>query len=54
MLAATHNEPDRFCTACFTGKYPVPLSSAESQSLLDFSDQEWAKAELERVLHSLD
>ena len=25
MIAATNQSPDRLCTACFTGSYPVPL-----------------------------
>jgi amidophosphoribosyltransferase len=25
MIDATRQEPDRLCTACFTGKYPVEL-----------------------------
>jgi amidophosphoribosyltransferase len=54
MLAATHDEPARYCTACFTGQYPVPLSDVERRSLLEVSDDEWAKAELEKVLHSLE
>jgi amidophosphoribosyltransferase len=54
MLAATHDDPGRYCTACFTGRYPVPLSEAEAQALLEFDKQEWARAELERVMHSPD
>jgi amidophosphoribosyltransferase len=54
MLAATHDEPDKYCTACFTGKYPVQLSDSENHILHEFSDKEWAKAELERVIKSLE
>jgi glutamine phosphoribosylpyrophosphate amidotransferase len=54
MLAATYGTADHFCSACFTGTYPVPLSEDENRSLLDFSDKEWARAELERVIKSLD
>ncbi len=54
MLAATQGGAESFCTACFTGKYPVPLSESEDQMLHEFSDQEWAKAELERVLKALE
>jgi amidophosphoribosyltransferase len=25
MIAATNQAPERLCTACFTGSYPVPL-----------------------------
>jgi amidophosphoribosyltransferase len=54
MLAATYDDPGRYCTACFTGNYPVPLSEDESRSLLEYGDKEWAQAELERVLKSLE
>jgi amidophosphoribosyltransferase len=54
MLAAAGNEPDKYCTACFTGRYPVALSEDEHRSLLDYTDKEWAKSELERVLKSID
>jgi amidophosphoribosyltransferase len=54
MLAATHDDPARYCTACFTGNYPVPLAPNDKAALLQFSDKEWAQAELERVLHSLE
>ena len=54
MLAATYDDPGRYCTACFTGNYPVPLSEEESRSLREDTDQEWAQAELERVLKSLE
>ncbi|MFN3360556.1 MAG: amidophosphoribosyltransferase [Pseudanabaenaceae cyanobacterium] len=26
MLQATQTDPDRFCTACFNGRYPIPIS----------------------------
>jgi amidophosphoribosyltransferase len=29
MVEATRQHPDRLCTACFTGVYPVPLPSAD-------------------------
>jgi amidophosphoribosyltransferase len=54
MLAATYDNVDNYCTACFTGTYPVPLSEDENRSLLDYSDKEWARAELERVIRTLD
>ena len=54
MLAATREDPDKFCTACFTGNYQVPLAAEERQELLSDSDQEWARTELERVLGSLE
>lgn len=54
MLAATYDDPGRYCTACFTGTYPVPLSDDETKSLNEYSEKEWAQAELERVLRSVD
>ena len=29
MLTATYDDPGRYCTACFTGNYPVPLSDED-------------------------
>jgi amidophosphoribosyltransferase len=54
MLAATYDDPEHYCTACFSGNYQVPLSEHEQQSLLEFGKEAWAKAELERVIKSLD
>jgi amidophosphoribosyltransferase len=54
MLAATREDPGQFCTACFTGKYQVPLSSAEQAELLTEGNEEWARGELERVLRSVE
>lgn len=54
MLEATYSDPGHFCTACFTGEYPVPLSEDQNESLFQYSDKEWARAELERVLRSLE
>ncbi|MFZ5433381.1 MAG: amidophosphoribosyltransferase [Calditrichota bacterium] len=54
MLAATYDDPGHYCTACFTGNYPIPLPEEESQELFQYSNKEWARHELERVLRSLD
>jgi amidophosphoribosyltransferase len=54
MLAATREDPGQFCTACFTGNYQVPLSSAEQAELLTEGNEEWARGELERVLRSIE
>jgi amidophosphoribosyltransferase len=54
MLAATYDDPGRYCTACFTGNYPVPISDEDKKSLLDYAEEGWAQAELERVLKSLE
>ncbi|PSP18949.1 MAG: amidophosphoribosyltransferase [Cyanobacteria bacterium QS_8_64_29] len=34
MLEATGQDPNRFCTACFTGDYPIPIPEALQQSKL--------------------
>jgi amidophosphoribosyltransferase len=34
MLAATGESPDRFCSACFTGNYPVPVPEPVKRSKL--------------------
>lgn len=34
MLLATHEEPQTFCSACFTGNYPVPVPDALKRSKL--------------------
>lgn len=54
MLAATKDDPKKFCTACFTGEYPVPLSEEESLRLLEQPDKSWALAELDKVMHSFE
>ncbi|MDD5088014.1 MAG: phosphoribosyltransferase family protein, partial [bacterium] len=54
MLEATYSDPGHFCTACFTGEYPVPLSEDQNESLFQYSDKEWARAELERVLKAIE
>lgn len=34
MLAATGEDPNHFCSACFTGDYPVPISESIKRSKL--------------------
>jgi amidophosphoribosyltransferase len=34
MMAATQRSSDRFCSACFTGKYPVPIPTGIQRSKL--------------------
>jgi amidophosphoribosyltransferase len=34
MLGETHNDPDHFCSACFTGDYPVPVPEPVKRSKL--------------------
>ncbi len=54
MLAAAADEPGRYCAACFTGKYPVKLCDEQYEEIYRHSDEEWARAELDRVLKSVD
>jgi amidophosphoribosyltransferase len=54
MHRATAENPDKFCDACFTGNYPVALTDDEQIVQLTEPDKTWARAELERVMRSLD
>ena len=54
MLAATYQDPERFCTSCFTGNYPVRLDEREYKMLLEEPDEKWAQTQLERVLGSIE
>jgi len=40
MLAATHQDPDTFCSACFTGNYPVDIPDPFKRSKLKFEASE--------------
>ncbi|MBI5058548.1 amidophosphoribosyltransferase [candidate division KSB1 bacterium] len=54
MLHSTHDDPDRYCAACFTGKYPVPLTEAQYATLGTEADKDWARMQLDRVLRSVE
>jgi amidophosphoribosyltransferase len=54
MMRATQDTPAKYCNACFTGEYPVALTSDEQLSQLAEPDREWARAELEKVLKSIE
>lgn len=54
VLAATRDTPSNYCTACFSGKYPVALQDPLQIAELTEPDKEWARAELERVLRSME
>ena len=54
MLASTREDPGVFCTACFTGNYQVPLAPEDRAELLTEGNAEWARAELDRVLRSIE
>jgi amidophosphoribosyltransferase len=34
MLEETRNDPENFCSACFTGDYPVPVPEPVKRSKL--------------------
>jgi glutamine phosphoribosylpyrophosphate amidotransferase len=53
MLNATLDEPDKFCTACFTGNYPVPLTDEQYNELGRDVDKDWARMQLDRVLRAV-
>lgn len=36
MLSATHQDPNSFCSACFTGDYPVPIPEPFKRAKLKF------------------
>ncbi|MEM7771959.1 MAG: amidophosphoribosyltransferase, partial [Cyanobacteria bacterium P01_A01_bin.37] len=36
MLKATHQDPNSFCSACFTGNYPVNIPDPYKRSKLKF------------------
>lgn len=54
MLSATKDSPSNYCTACFSGRYPVALKDPAQLAELTEPDKEWARAELERVLRSME
>ncbi len=54
VLEATRDTPSHYCTACFSGQYPVKLSDPAQIAELAEPDKEWARAELERVLRAME
>jgi amidophosphoribosyltransferase len=48
MIAATQQPRERLCTACFTGKYPIELPSADKlgKNLLERRETRAAEAEI--------
>ncbi|MCL4304795.1 amidophosphoribosyltransferase [bacterium] len=54
VLEATRDTPSHYCTACFSGQYPVKLSDPAQIAELAEPDKEWARAELERVLRTME
>ncbi|MBK6909681.1 MAG: amidophosphoribosyltransferase [bacterium] len=54
MLSATRDAPSNYCTACFSGNYPVALKDPAQLAELAEPDKEWARAELERVLRTME
>ncbi|MBK6766185.1 MAG: amidophosphoribosyltransferase [bacterium] len=54
VLSATRDTPSNYCTACFSGQYPVALKDPAHIAELSEPDKEWARAELERVLRTME
>lgn len=54
MLSATRDAPTNYCSACFSGNYPVALKDPAQLAELTEPDKEWARAELEKVLRSME
>lgn len=53
MLNATWDEPGKFCTACFTGQYQVPLTDEQYAELGRDADKDWARIELDKVMRTV-
>ncbi|QKD83662.1 amidophosphoribosyltransferase [Thermoleptolyngbya sichuanensis A183] len=49
MLQATQTDPESFCSACFTGNYPVPVPEQVKRSKLMFEKLEKEKLEKEKL-----
>ncbi|MCB9366195.1 MAG: amidophosphoribosyltransferase [Calditrichaeota bacterium] len=54
VLEATRDTPSNYCTACFSGNYPVKLTDPAQIAELADPDKEWARAELEKVLRTME
>jgi amidophosphoribosyltransferase len=52
LQCAPGNSRD-FCTACFSGNYPVPIPPNEGRALTEETGESWAQMELERLLGGL-
>jgi amidophosphoribosyltransferase len=37
LLASTQKNPADFCTACFSGHYPIPIESVSGKNILEFT-----------------
>jgi amidophosphoribosyltransferase len=46
LLAATSSSADSFCTACFTGTYPVPVPDGDTKLVLEIDPTHDAEREL--------
>ena len=51
MVAATEQRPDRLCTACFTGEYPIQLPDSAFLGKHTLEDQQEALPGLELSRH---
>ncbi len=53
LLQCAPGNAEHFCTACFSGNYPVPIPPDEGRALLEETGEAWAQGELERLLSGL-
>ncbi|MFH1011338.1 MAG: amidophosphoribosyltransferase, partial [bacterium] len=53
LLQCAPGDGRNFCTACFSGNYPVPIPPSEGRALIEETGESWAQMELERLLGGL-
>lgn len=53
LMQCVPGNPENFCTACFSGNYPVPIPPGEGRALMEETEETWAQGELERLLGGL-
>jgi amidophosphoribosyltransferase len=53
LLQCAPGDSQNFCTACFSGNYPVPIPPSEGRALIEETGDSWAQMELERLLGGL-
>lgn len=53
LLQCAPDQASGFCTACFSGDYPVPIPPDEGRALLEETGESWAQEKLEQLLGGL-
>jgi len=53
LLECAPDKASGFCTACFSGDYPVPIPPDEGRALLEETGDSWAQEKLEQLLGGL-